>query len=114
MNDKMSAMIAFVSFSAAAAAHVAILPAIIAFELTRDSTVAFWVYIASLLPITIVCGGALLATLRALIDASREPIHEYEWVTVTAPNGKKRAVKVPKIYIKGDRSVELEQHFRDN
>ncbi len=111
MKQKIDAMIALASFGAMGGAHVAIIPALIAFEITKNSTVGFWVYVASLVPSVMIC---VFFFLRVAVIMSESLAEKGEWVTVQSASGEKKKRYIPPtVYNMGKRDHETEQHFVD-
>ena len=112
MREKIQAGIILLTFSVTAAVHLAIIPAIVAFEMTHDSNIGFWVYVASVPTLTLPLAFLLVWLTSYTLD--RIGYEGGEWVTVTKDNGTQKKVRiVPTIYKRGgERDHETEELFR--
>lgn len=112
MRNRIEAMIILVTFGATAGAHLAIVPALVAFELSTNSTIAFWVYVFSFVPCTLT---AVISFVKIAAYAAEMLDDKSEWVTITTESGTKKKVHiVPSCKKGGKPDHELEQLFRDS
>lgn len=109
MTKKIQSGILLLSFAMYASVHLSIIPAMVAFEVTKHSNVAFWVYVASVPTVGLLMVFVLVSLTAYAVDRLGDD--GGEWVTVETKQGKKKPIQVPTCTTGGKRDLELENYL---
>lgn len=110
MISKIRAMIILVTFASTPAISASAVIAAMVYTATYDNSLSLFVFVTTI-PVTLFVVVVVFVWFASYMDDRLGDVGEWRMVE---KDGRKRAVRVPKVYAGGERDHETEQWLREN